>query len=476
MAKFQYKTPLQMQSPEEFIQYTEFSGIEIPVLPYDQESTDILARPFVLASGHKIGNRFCVLPMEGWDGTADGRPTELTRRRWKNFGRSGAKLIWGGEAAAVRPDGRCNPNQLLMTSDTTGDIESLRRDLVKEHRERFGSNEDLLIGLQLTHSGRFSKSQDNSKFEPVIAYHHPFLDQLYHIDPALPVISDGELDDLTEAFVESAVQAGKAGFDFVDIKHCHGYLGHELLSAITRQGRYGGSLGNRTRFLHGIITGIQRDCPSMEIGVRISAFDYPPFRAKEPGGTGVCLYSHENGEYPYAFGADPQSPLEIRLDELFSLLEMLQELGVQLICMSAGSPYYNPHIQRPAMLPPVDGYFPPEDPLLGVARQISTAARIKARFPGIALIGSGYSYLQQIFPFAARAAVKNGGADFIGLGRMMFSYPEIFADILEGKELNRKKICRTCSRCTTAPRMGYVSGCYLLDPFYASRDESPFRS
>src|SRR6478609_1220712 len=110
-----------------------------------------LARPFEL-DGVRVGNRFCVLPMEGWDGTPDGRPSELTRRRWRHFGTSGAKLMWGGEAVAIRHDGRANPNQLLMTPRNLPAIASLRDELVRGHRERFGADadSDLFIGLQLT--------------------------------------------------------------------------------------------------------------------------------------------------------------------------------------------------------------------------------------------------------------------------------------------------------------------------------------
>ena len=50
----------------------------------------------------RTGNRWCIHPMEGWDANRDGSPSELTLRRWRNFGLSGAKLIWGGEAVAVR--------------------------------------------------------------------------------------------------------------------------------------------------------------------------------------------------------------------------------------------------------------------------------------------------------------------------------------------------------------------------------------
>ena len=78
--------------------------------------------------------------MEGWDGTPDGHPTDLTMRRWERFGLSGAKLIWGGEAVAVRHDGRANPNQLMISEDTLGDLIALRerlRSLGEElHRDR----------------------------------------------------------------------------------------------------------------------------------------------------------------------------------------------------------------------------------------------------------------------------------------------------------------------------------------------------
>ncbi len=112
----------------EFQNHVASQGVSIP---FDNEIVPAplgaLSQPYILSDGRKIGNRFCIQPMEGWDGTTDGRPTDLVIRRWKNFGRSGAKLIWGGEAAAVRSDGRANPNQLMMLDHTMKDIEKLRR-------------------------------------------------------------------------------------------------------------------------------------------------------------------------------------------------------------------------------------------------------------------------------------------------------------------------------------------------------------
>ena len=140
-----------------------------------------MARPFQLGDV-RVGNRFCVLPMEGWDGTPDGEPSDLTTRRWQNFGKSGAKLIWGGEAVAVRHDGRANPHQLLLTPRTLPAIARLREQLIAAHRDRFGADADadLYIGLQLTHSGRFSKPNLHERPEPIAAVANPVLDPRFH--------------------------------------------------------------------------------------------------------------------------------------------------------------------------------------------------------------------------------------------------------------------------------------------------------
>src|SRR2546423_537820 len=108
-----------------------------------------LAQPIDVDGVH-VGNRFCILPMEGWDGTAEGAASDLTQRRWRHFGISGAKLIWGGEAVAVRQDGRANPNQLLLTPATQKSIACLRDEMVSAHRKRFGrdADRDLYVGLQ----------------------------------------------------------------------------------------------------------------------------------------------------------------------------------------------------------------------------------------------------------------------------------------------------------------------------------------
>lgn len=462
-----------LKDAQSFRKYVQ--GLEID-LPFD-ETLEVgtqapLAQPYTMKNGRQIGNRFCIHPMEGWDGTVEGLPTDKTKRRWLNFGQSGAKLIWGGEAVAVRHDGRANPNQLMIQDNTLSGLEDLRASLVNIHQEKIGNTKDLLVGLQLTHSGRFARPNVKTRLEPKILYHHPLLDEMFGVDPNQSVISDAEIEDLIAEYVRAAKQAHEIGFDFVDLKHCHGYLGHEFLSAYSRSGNYGGSFENRTRFLREIVQGIRSTTPDLEIGVRVSSFDFPPFRPNEDNVGYPLEYKDEKGQYAYAFGGNPDSPLEIKHDEIFAFMDLLESLNIELVNLSCGSPYYNPHIMRPAYFPPSDGYQPPEDPLVGVARQINNTAIIKKKHPNLLLVGTGYSYLQEWLPHVGQHVVRNQMVDFIGLGRMVLSYPEMPADVLAGNTLARKRICRTFSDCTTAPRKGLISGCYPLDEHYKQLPEA----
>ncbi len=464
-----YRRVAQLRTSDDLHTYLESMNAS---LPFDEQvqhgANSPLAQPLTV-HGRQIGNRFAVLPMEGWDGTLDGRPNELVKRRWERFGLSGAKLIWGGEAVAVRFDGRANPNQLVISNDTVAELADLRETLVNAHGNHYGNMEDLLIGLQLTHSGRFARPVDKKRLDPHILYHHPLLDRKYNLPADQPLMTDDAISHLIEDFVKAAVLAQKAGFHFVDLKHCHGYLGHEFLTAKDRGGRYGGSFENRTRFLREIVAGVRAEAPGLEIGVRLSAFDWIPFRPGAEGRGEPELWP--DGDYPYAFGGSGDGT-QIDLTEPRAFLDLLLSLNIRLVCITAGSPYYTPHIQRPALFPPSDGYQPPEDPLAGVARQINVVAQLKQYRPELVFVGSGYSYLQEWLPNVAQAVIRTGQADVIGLGRMILSYPQIAADVLAGKPIQRKRLCRTFSDCTTAPRNGLISGCYPLDDFYKQRPEA----
>lgn len=462
----QMKTPSALRS-----RLTEL-GLELPLdeAPLTAAAGSPLAQPLEIA-GFLVGNRWCIHPMEGWDANPDGSPSEHTLRRWRNFGLSGAKLIWGGEAAAVERSGRANPRQTLATADNRLGLKRLLGELRQAHRARHGTVDDLLIGLQLTHSGRFCRPNDH-RLEPRIAYHHPLLDAKFGISPDDQSIvwTDDQLERLIDRYVEAAGVARDAGFQFVDIKACHGYLLHEFLSARARPGRFGGDFEGRTRLLRTIIERVRGDYPDLLVGVRLSVFDTVPYvtcrETGRPMDYGSLL------PYPHGFGVAEDDPRSIDLSEPLKLLGILKQMGVSLVNISGGSPYYSPHVQRPAIFPPSDGYLPPEDPLVGAVRLIEIARRCKAAFPAWPMVGSGYSYLQDYLPHVAQAVVRAGWIDFVGLGRMVLSYPELPSDVLEHGRLARKLVCRTFSDCTTAPRNGLVSGCYPLDRYYKQLPEA----
>ncbi len=397
-----------------------------------------LAQPIEIG-GFRIGNRWCIHPMEGWDANRDGSPSPHTLRRWKHFGLSGAKWIWGGEAAAVQPEGRANPNQTLAISSNRAGLAALLKTCREAHRGSYSSDDDLFVGLQLTHSGRFSRP-NNKRLEPRIAYHHPLLDAKFGIDPSnnSVVWTDEDLERLIDSFVAAAGLAREVGYQFVDVKACHGYLLHEFLSARVRPGRFGGDLDGRTRLMFTIIGRIRDQYPDLMVVVRLSIFDTLPYKTSRE--IGEPLEYKYLLPYEYGFGVDQHDPLKFDLTEPFELLRKLKAAGVAAVNLSCGSPYYNPHIQRPAIFPPSDGYQPPEDPLVGVTRQIHAARQCKQAVPELPMVGTGYSYLQDFVPHVAQAVVRAGWIDAVGLGRMVLSYPELPVESLGTGKLAQKNL------------------------------------
>ena len=466
-----FRKVTEFPSPEAFAAYVQSEGFHIGLasqIPSDGSAA--LAQKCDYA-GRTLGNRWAILPMEGWDCQDDGTPSDFTRRRWLRFATSGAKLLFGTEAAAVMESGRSNPQQLMVAPHTKDALASLVKDMRQAHKDKFGTDDDLCIGLQLTHSGRFSHPHEAARLEPVTAYSHPLLDEKFRCKPD-NVIRDSEIREVVRHFVQAASIARWAGFDFVDVKHAHGYLGHEFLSAVHRPGPYGGSFENRTRFCREILEGIRENVPDLEIAVRLSIFDMFPF-VKGEDGIGHPMPWPAGQPYPYAFGGDGTGlGMDPDLTETVKFVKLLQEYGVKLICASIGSPYYNVHAQRPAYYPVCDGYLPPEPPLYNVGRHLQAVKRLKELCPDVLTVASGLTCLQEYLPNIAEYAIAHGWTDFAGIGRMVLSYPDICADTLEGRPLDRRRICRTFGDCTNAPRHGLISGCYPLDDFYRQRPEA----
>jgi 2,4-dienoyl-CoA reductase-like NADH-dependent reductase (Old Yellow Enzyme family) len=418
-----------------------------------------LFRPAQVGS-FRVGNAFCVQPMEGCDGTLDGQPDELVFRRYERFGAGGAKLIWG-EAAAVLDEARANPRQLLINEQTAPALAKMLELCRQAHRHNFGRDDDLLVGLQLTHSGRYSCRK------PLLAVHDPILDARMGIDASYPLLDDDYLKRLVDHYIRAAKIAQAAGFSFVDVKQCHRYLLSELLAAKTRPGPYGGSLENRTRLARDIISAIRAEVPGLMIATRMNVYDGIPYRMKAGSDIGEpCPH-----ELPLqcAWGTNPNDALEPDLTEPLAWIAEMDRLGVALVNVSMGSPYATPHVIRPYEYPPPDGYATPEHPLIGVARHFRLTAELQRAFPQVPIVGSGYSYLQEFLPLAGAANVRDGRASFIGVGRATLAQPDFVRQLQKHGKMDRKRICRTFSYCTALMRskhneLGqFATGCPPFD-------------
>jgi len=436
-------------------------GLELPL----SEDFGVLFEPVEFGSC-RAGNRFAIQPMEGCDGTLEGHPDELTYRRYRRFGAGGAKIIWA-EATAVTGDGRMNPRQLWLTDQSAPAIRDMLDGCRTAHREALGTDDGLVIGLQLTHSGRYSFRR------PLPATHDPLLDPLTldhstgrPLDEDYPLLSDDELKGLEDRYVEAAQLAWEIGVDFVDIKQCHRYLLSELLAATNRPGPYGGSLENRTRLVRNIVGRIRDLVPGLTVATRLNVYDGIPYRTG-PESTGVPV--EHDLPLVCSFGTDPHDHLVEDLTEPLELVVELSRLGVALFNVSAGNPYANPHVVRPAEFAPVDGYEAPEHPLEGVARQFRLARTIQAALGDIPVIGSGYSWLQDYSMHAAAGNVAAGHVAIAGLGRTALAHPDFARTLQDTGRLERRQVCRTFSYCTNLMRskdhpLGqYPTGCPPFD-------------
>ena len=403
-------------------------------LPFS-EDLSVLSKPLTVGS-KAIPNRLACQAMEGCDGTPTGEPDELTKRRYDRFAKGGAGLIWF-EATAVVEEGRANPRQLYITKDNVDafkrQVESIKETALKENGYA------PLVIMQATHSGRYSKPYGTPA--PMIAYNNPIFEKDNPIS-ADRIVTDDYLDFVGEKLVEGAQLAEQAGFDGVDIKCCHRYLNSELLSAYNRDGRYGGSLENRTRLLRESIAGAIQSCgKDFIVSSRMNVYDGFP--------------------HPYGFGVKDDGSTDFDPTEPIWLLQELKKSGVDLLNITMGNPYFNPHVNRPYVM---GGYEAPEHPLTGVARMLTGIATLKKAVPDMKLICSALSYLGVAAPNVVSGFIQDGGFDIGGFGRTIFAYPDFAKDILTKGTMDKNKICICCSKCTEIMRKpGGTPGCVIRD-------------
>ena len=403
-------------------------------LPFS-EDTSVLKEKVTVA-GKEIPNRLACQAMEGCDGTPEGSPDTLTKRRYQRLAQGGAGVIWF-EATAVMPEARANPRQLYITEKNLDDFKRQVEE-IRETALKVNGYEPLIV-MQATHSGRYSKPQGTPA--PLIAYNNP----LFEKDNPIPkdrIVTDDYLDRVGEALVKGATLAEKAGFDGVDIKCCHRYINSELLSAYNREGRYGGSLENRTRLFRESVRGAIQSCGSdFIVSSRMNVYD--------------------GFVYPYGFGVKKDGSLDFDPEEPLWLMKELYDSGVRILNISMGNPYFNPHVNRPFVRGP---YQTEEHPLQGVARVLGGTAQLKEQIPEMDIICSAVSLLGVAAPNVVAAYINDGKFDFAGFGRTIFAYPDFAKDILKNGAMNKSNLCLCCSKCTEIMRKpGGTPGCVLRD-------------
>ncbi|MBQ7353656.1 MAG: flavin oxidoreductase/NADH oxidase [Clostridia bacterium] len=419
------------QSKDAFLKMCNEANVSFPY----SEDISPLNQKIVIAS-KTINNRIVYQAMEGCDGTLDGAPDELTIRRYLRFARGGAGIIWF-EATAVFEEGRANPRQMYLTEKTQDAFKKIVND-IKEEGIKANGFEPVVI-IQLTHSGRYSKP--NGTPAPLIAYNNPIFEKDNPIDKSR-IVTDDYLDRLGEALVNGAVWSKKLGFDGADIKSCHRYLLSELLSAYERDGKYGGSFENRTRLLTNAVTNAKALTGNdFIITSRLNVYDGFP--------------------YPYGFAVKEGEGINPDFTESKMLVKSLVKGGIDMIDMTMGNPYFNPHVNRPYSK---GGYEPPEHPMLGVHRMLEGISEIASEIKGTPVISSGISFLGSESANVCSAYVKDGKFDFAGYGRQTLAYPDCANEITSGRNLDPKKICICCSKCTEIMRKpGGTPGCVIRD-------------
>ncbi len=418
---------------DEFRAGTERLGVELPA----SDDVSVLAEPVEIGD-LRTPNRFAVQPMEGFDAGADGSPGKLALRRYARYATGGFGLIWF-EATAILREARSNPHQLWLHKGNVGAYAKLVAATRKAAREAFGH--EIVMVIQLTHSGRYSKPE--GKPEPIIAHHSPVLDPKHDLPPDYPLVTDDYLDRLRDTYVAAARLAAEAGFDGVDVKSCHRYLVSELLASFTREGRYGGSFENRTRLLRESLGAIKESVPGVFVTTRMNAYDAI--------------------DHPYGFGVDRDDCRVPDLAEPLRLAKELCDVGIPVLNVSIGNPYFNPHYGRPYDFPIAGFTVPDEHPLEGIARFVGITRAIQQAHPGLPVVGSGYSWLRQFAPNVAAGVIRSGGATLVGMGRGAFAYPGAPKDVLETGRMDPAKCCVTCSGCTQIMRDGGRTGCVVRD-------------
>jgi 2,4-dienoyl-CoA reductase-like NADH-dependent reductase (Old Yellow Enzyme family) len=389
-------------------------------------SLEMLSSPIQI--GKRVApNRIVNQPMECNDSDAGGNPTELTFQRYRNLAEGGAGMIVV-ESLTISYESRARRNQLKISEETAAGLERL----VKEMKE---INPESLIIFQINHSGPIS----GAAFSKAVS--------LYAVGNGIHLLTTEELEEIEDKFAKAAVIAKQVGADGIDFKHCHGYLGGEMLRpANIRNDRFGGTFENRTRFFRETTEKIKKavgEGPFL-MGARYSVYE------GIPGGFGTG------------------GPVEVMEDlyEPLTFSKIVEEVGMNYVNVSAGIPAITPEIVRPTRSYPE-----------GIYRHFGWAEAVKALVK-IPVIGSGYSYLRdgkndlkepdptkKSFLYWTEKNLEEENVDLVGIGRQSLADPLFAKKVLSGN-FDQVNFCTACGGCSTLLISQKEVGCVVYNEYY----------
>lgn len=379
----------------------------------------LLYEPTLLA-GRTVPNRLVAQAMEACDGTRQGEPSERTLARYEALARGGWGIVFV-EATSVTPAAVARLQGLVLSEDTAPRFE----ELVRRFR---AANPEALLLLQITHSGPNS---------------HPATDRTTVCPEAgegLRLLAADEIAAIRDQFVEAALLAERIGFDGIDYKLCHGYLGNDLLRpANTRDDRWGGSFENRTRFLREGIAAIQarRASEQFILGARITFYE------RRSGGFGT---------------AGPDTAARDRGEPL-ALIRLMDRLAMDYVNLSGSG-----------AVPKDASELLPEERRCAILWYERLATELIRR-EGLSLrvMGTGYSALREDAAPVACRRLGAGHADLIGFGRQTLADPD-YPIKLRGKSGQHGTTpigyCVDCGACADLMLNHRNSGCVRRNRYY----------
>jgi len=374
-------------------------GLEIPV----SENMAPLGEPLCIGA-KRIPNRFCAQPITGCDADASGAPGKLTRRRYLRYAQGGFGLIWVEATRVGIPDAAAH---LALNAQTVEAFRSLA-DAIRQ-----AAPADPLLILQLAAAPNLFGN-------------------------GLP---DAEIEHSRAQLVEAAGLAAGAGFDGVDLCCLRNTLPGSLLRASGRPGPYGGSLENRARFLLEALAEIREHHPSLLLAVRLCAFD------AVAGEFGVSATDYRQ--------PDPAEPAR--------LARLLAAAGVRMLNVTAASPNLRGAPAERSRQARGEAEEPDEHPLMTLQRQLHLAAVLRQAAPGMAIVGSGLSWLRQFAPHVAAGSLEGGWMDLAGFGRGALACPDMPLAVLEKGHIEPGATCVRCHACSCLKAQHEPVGCVLQD-------------